>query len=157
MTDEIEKHIPSLEQAPTREIGKERVVESAPRNETVPTKEVVTESVAPTPVVLPVPEPEAVVDPTVRSIEVILSEDLMEHFKAMPPSEQAKFRAKGEETVSKLASLMNKTAIKAKEVLVIIVGWLKLIPGVNKYFLEQESKIKTDKIIELHKRNHGNQ
>lgn len=155
MTDEIEKHIPSPELMPTPEVGKERPAESAPRQERVPAKEVVSENVTPVPVVLPAPEPEVIVDPTVRSIEAILSEDLMEHFKAMPPDEQAKFRIKGEETVSKLASLMNKTAIKAKEVLVIIVGWLKLIPGVNKYFLEQESKIKTDKIIELYKRKHG--
>jgi hypothetical protein len=50
---------------------------------------------------------------------------------------------------------MQKTAIKAKEVLKLIVIWLRFIPHVNKYFLEQESKIKTDKILDLYKREHG--
>jgi len=39
--------------------------------------------------------------------------------------------------------------IKARKVLHLIRDWLKIIPGINKYFLEQEAKIKTDKIIEL--------
>lgn len=94
-------------------------------------------------------------DPTVASIETILSEDIFEHYQAMPPDAQAKFQKKGEEAVSRLAVMVEGTVIKAKEVLLIVVGWLKLIPGVNKYFLEQESKIKTDKIMELHKRKHG--
>jgi hypothetical protein len=34
----------------------------------------------------------------------------------------------------------------------IIRNWLKLIPRVNKYFLEQESKIKTDRIITLQRK-----
>lgn len=155
MTDEVEKHLSSPEIAPTPEIGRESAVERAPAPEQAPPKEVINEAPAAAPVVLPVAAPEAPVDPTIRSIEKILSEDLMDQFKAMPPAEQAKFRAKGEETVSKLTALMSKTAIKAKEVLVLIIGWLKLIPGINKYFLEQESKIKADKIIELHKRQHG--
>jgi hypothetical protein len=155
MTDEAEKISSSPEVLPRPEIGREKAGETAPAPEAVPAKEVITEAPVPAPVVIPVAAPEAPIDPTVRSLEKILSEDLVEQFKAMPPADQAKFRAKGEETVSKLAVIMNKTVLKAKEVLVLIVSWLKLIPGVNKYFLEQESKIKTDKIIELHRRNHG--
>jgi hypothetical protein len=99
--------------------------------------------------------PSAAADPTAASIETILSEDIFEHYRTMPPDAQLKFRKKGEDAVSELTAMMQGTVIKAKTVLLIIVGWLKLIPGVNKYFLEQESKIKTDKIIELHKRMHG--
>jgi len=29
------------------------------------------------------------------------------------------------------------------------MNWLKLIPGVNKFFLEQEAKIKTDEVLKL--------
>jgi hypothetical protein len=34
-----------------------------------------------------------------------------------------------------------------KKILALIRDWLKLIPGVNRFFLEQEAKIKTDKIL----------
>ena len=154
MAEEVEK-IPSPERMPAPELGREAAPEMAPQIEQAPVKETVNEAVPAATVVVPVAAPEAPVDPTVRSIEKILSEDLMEQFKAMSPEEQAKFRVKGEETVSKLVLIMNKTVIKAKEVLMLIVGWLRFIPHVNKYFLEQESKIKTDKILELHKRQHG--
>ena len=33
----------------------------------------------------------------------------------------------------------------------VIKKWLSIIPGINKFFLEQEAKIKTDKIMELKK------
>ena len=41
--------------------------------------------------------------------------------------------------------------VKVKRVLELIYEWLKTIPGVNKFFLEQEAKIKTDEIMELEK------
>ncbi len=137
------------------ETGKESAPETRPAVEAAPVAETVNEAAPAASIPVPVAEPAVAVDPTVRSIEQILSEDLMEQFKAMNPSDKAKFRAKGEETVSKLMVLMGKTVVKAKEVLVLILGWLKLLPSANKYFLEQESKIKTDKIIELHRRQHG--
>jgi len=31
----------------------------------------------------------------------------------------------------------------------LIKKWLLLIPGVNKYFLEQEAKIKADEIVKM--------
>jgi hypothetical protein len=37
----------------------------------------------------------------------------------------------------------------------LIREWLLIIPGVNKYFLEQEAKIKTDKIQQLYEREHA--
>jgi len=155
MSDDIEKQIPQAEMPPTPEVGHETAPETRPQAERAPQAETIAEAVPVAPVVLPVAAPEAPVDPTVRSIELILSEDMMEQFKAMSPADQEKFKAKGEETVSKLTVLMQKTAIKAKEVLKLIANWLRFIPHVNKYFLEQESKIKTDKILDLYKREHG--
>jgi hypothetical protein len=155
MPDDIEKQLPTVEMPPTPEVGRETAPETRPPAEQTPRAETVVEALPAAPVVLPVAEPAAPVDPTVRSIELILSEDMMEQFKAMSPADQEKFKAKGEETVSKLAVLMRKTAVKAKEVLKLIAGWLRFIPHVNKYFLEQESKIKTDKIMDLYKREHG--
>lgn len=155
MPDDIEKQISPAETPPSPEVGREATREIRPQVERAPRTENVTETPTIAPAVLPVVEPSSLVDPTVRSIELILSEDMTEQFMAMSPADQAKFKAKGEETVSKLAALMQKTALKAKEVLKLIVGWLRFIPHVNKYFLEQESKIKTDKILDLYKREHG--
>ena len=158
MTDNVENKLPGAEMPLGVEAAPEAGRETAARVENGPAKEQMAEAAAPAPVPVAAPAPPAVppaVDPTVSSIEFILSEDLADHFRAMPPDVQARFRAKGDETVSKLAILVSRTVIKAKEVLNLIVAWLRLIPGVNKYFLEQESKIKTDKILELHKRQHG--
>jgi hypothetical protein len=55
----------------------------------------------------------------------------------------------GEETVEKINSLLDKTKIKIGKIINLIKKWLKIIPGINQFFLEQEAKIKTDKIINL--------
>jgi hypothetical protein len=155
MPDFLKSESSPLERQPLPERGSEAAPEAAPPVESGPAEERVSEAVAPTPVVAEPSVPVKPADPVVASIETILSEDMTEHFRAMPPALQAKFRQKGDETVSKLSQMVNGAVIKAKEVLKLIVNWIKLIPGVNKYFLEQESKIKTDKILELHKRQHG--
>ncbi len=155
MPDDVEKKISAAETPPVPETAALRSREAAPVPERAPAQERISEVVPVAPVPASAPPSAASADPVVRTIEKILSEDLYEHFQAMSPAAQARFKAKGEETVSKLAALMNRAVIGAKEVLNLIVSWLKLIPGVNKYFLEQESKIKADKILELHKRQHG--
>lgn len=83
----------------------------------------------------------------VTDIEDIMTEDLSDLYQAMTPEEQAKFKAKGEEVAEEINSLMGKAKLTAKKVLQLIRNWLKLLPGVNKYFLEQEAKIKTEELI----------
>ena len=39
--------------------------------------------------------------------------------------------------------------MKARKVLKLIKGWLKMIPGVSRFFLEQEAAIKAQKIMEI--------
>lgn len=82
-----------------------------------------------------------------EEIDDILEEDLKELYVAMPPDKQAEFREKGEETRSKIRQLVSSAKVNAKKVFALIRGWLKIIPGVNRFFLEQEAKIKTDKIL----------
>jgi hypothetical protein len=154
MPDDVEKNLPAPETPPSLEVAPEAGFEAVPETEHEPVKEQIAEAATPLAAALTSTDAALAVDPTVHTIEKILSEDLYEYFQAMSPAAQAHFKTKGEETVSKLAVLMTKTVIKAKEVLKLIIGWLKIIPGVNKYFLEQESKIKADKILELHKRQH---
>ncbi|MFA6603319.1 MAG: hypothetical protein WCT10_00585 [Patescibacteria group bacterium] len=82
-------------------------------------------------------------------VERVLEENLVEVYLAMPPAARARFKAEGEATALRLRSLIEQTKIRAKDVLKLILQWLKMIPGVNRYFLEQEAKIKTDKILLL--------
>lgn len=86
-------------------------------------------------------------DPLAQRIETILAEDLTDMYLKMPAKDQELFKQKGEETVSKVRELMTKTKVNAKKIFELIREWLKLIPGVNRFFLEQEAKIKTDKIL----------
>lgn len=100
----------------------------------------------------PVPAPAAPAarkDPTVRGVESILEENLAETYAKMPPALQAKFRKEGERVTAKIVAMVRGAKAKGREVLALVTGWLKLIPGVNKFFLMQEAKIKTDKILLL--------
>lgn len=84
---------------------------------------------------------------SIKRIESILEEGLGELYAGMTPERQVEFKRVGEETASKIASLLLEAKVHVKKIIDLIRNWLKLIPGVNKYFLEQEAKIKADKII----------
>ncbi len=89
--------------------------------------------------------------PELREIENILEEDLEEFYFELPPEKQKEFKQKGEETASKIEEMLRSVKVNAKKVVNLIKNWLKIIPGVNKFFLEQESKIKADKILKIKK------
>jgi len=91
-----------------------------------------------------------------KRVEAILSDHLEEIFMQMNPAEQAAFQKKGEETATAIAILLRDVRVKVKTVLDLIRDWLRMIPGVNKFFLEQEAKIKTDRMIALHEQKHKN-
>jgi hypothetical protein len=80
-------------------------------------------------------------------IESVLEEDLTELYLAMPPDQQRTFKMKGEEVRSQIRQLVRELHVNAKKIFHLIRAWLKLIPGVNRFFLEQEAKIKTDKVL----------
>jgi hypothetical protein len=84
-----------------------------------------------------------------QAIDNILAAGLNEVFLKMTPSEQKEFKAAGEETVKKINKLFDKAKVSVSKVISLIRKWLKLIPRVNKFFLEQEAKIKADKIMKL--------
>lgn len=86
------------------------------------------------------------------AIDLILEEGLNEIFLKMNPLEQAAFKKKGEETVSKINILLGQTKVKINKIIGLIRDWLKMLPGINKFFLEQETKIKADKIIKIKNR-----
>lgn len=93
-------------------------------------------------------------DALYSEVEQILSEDLGDVYKSMAPGDQLRFKIKGEETAQTIHTLIQSAGATARKVLGLILTWLKMIPGVNKFFLEQESKIKTDEIMTLVKKQH---
>lgn len=84
-----------------------------------------------------------------KEIDNILSSGLHEIFLQLDKKKQTEFKLKGEETVTKINVLLDQSKIKIDKIIDLIKKWLKLIPGINKFFLEQEAKIKADKIIDL--------
>ena len=98
----------------------------------------------------PVPQP---ADPgEVKNIESVLSQDMENAFLTMDAATQAQFKIKGEETSQKIAILMRQTGVKVKQVIILIFDWLKIIPRVNKFYIEQEAKIKAEAILKMYKK-----
>ena len=83
------------------------------------------------------------------AIDSILADGLNDVFLKMNPGQQQAFKTKGEETVEKINKLLNQTKVKVNKIIELIKAWLKFIPGVNRFFLEQEAKIKADRIIKI--------
>jgi len=90
-----------------------------------------------------------------EQIENILQEDLMDVYQKMNDQQKKIFKKEGEKAASKIEVLLGDVKDKTREILAVIKGWLKLIPGVNKFFLEKEAKIKSDKISRIKKEKEG--
>jgi len=86
-----------------------------------------------------------------KEIDKILSEGLEELYLQMTPEKRREFKQVGEETVQVINQMMSQTKVKIQKIIDLIRNWLSIIPGVNKFFLEQEAKIRTDKILKLRK------
>ncbi len=86
-----------------------------------------------------------------KKIEGILEVDLAEVFKKLSLGQRKEFKSKGEETALTINKLLDDTRLKAKKILSLIKDWLQMIPGVNKYFIEQLAKSKLDEIMKLKK------
>lgn len=146
----IDREVPAP--LPPSEIEK---VPEAPKEAPVPVvpekppsgKEVPAAPVPPAPAPV-VPAPSAI-DPLTKEIEEILQEDLAKVYTSLPDDVKPKFKAQGELVARSIREMLQEAKVKTRKVLKLIVGWLKMIPGVNKFFLEQEAAIKTQKIMIL--------
>lgn len=96
---------------------------------------------------LPIQQLPKDVQDEIKNIENILQEGLEETYKTMDPVSQMQFKTQGEDTARAINILFNKTKVKIKEIVDLIIKWLKIIPGLNKFFAEQEAKIKADKLL----------
>ena len=88
-------------------------------------------------------------DPVLKKVEAILEEDLADTYAQLSPALQQQFKKKGEVTATAIQQMVASAKVQAKKVLKLIVDWLRVIPHVNRFFLEQEAKIKTDRILAL--------
>lgn len=95
------------------------------------------------------PLPRPMKDEVVIKIEKILEEGMNDSFQRLSPIAQQEFKLKGEQTASQIRDLLKDSHVKIKKILRLILDWLRMLPGINHFFLEQEAKIKTDKIISL--------
>jgi hypothetical protein len=133
---------PETEAMPMSELPREEVRVTPEAEEEKPGITTVT-----TPMVAPPPK-----SGTLVKIEKILEEDLEDFYFSMPPEQQKAFKEKGEETASAIENMVRAGKAIGRKILKLIRAWLKMIPGVNKFFLEQEAKIKTDKVMAMAER-----
>ncbi|PWB38942.1 MAG: hypothetical protein C3F02_00860 [Parcubacteria group bacterium] len=85
-----------------------------------------------------------------EKVEQILAENMDSIFLSMDAASQNTFKIKGEQTAHKIVGLLSQTRVKLKDVINVIIDWLRLIPHVNRYYLEQEAKLKADAIMRLY-------
>jgi hypothetical protein len=85
------------------------------------------------------------------AVDNILEDGLDKFFLEMNPQEQKNFKEEGEKTVFKINKLLDKAKVSMSKIISLIKNWLNLIPKTNRYFLEQEAKIKADKIFKINK------
>lgn len=86
-----------------------------------------------------------------KGIEDILSADLGEAYNKLDKDQKKAFKDKGEEIALNVNEMIKKGKFKVKKVWQWIRAWLKMIPGVNQFFLEQQTKIKVDKLMNYSK------
>jgi len=84
-----------------------------------------------------------------KQVENVLSLGMAEIYLSLTPEKRQEFKIKGEETAKRIGQLLAKTKVNIGEIIKLIKKWLSLIPGMNKYFLEKEAKIKADEIIKI--------
>ena len=87
-------------------------------------------------------------DEALLEVEKILEDGLGEFVVSLPEAPKARFLALGREMATKIAQMVRGYKVKVREVAQLIREWLLVIPGVNAFFLEQEAKIKTDRILQ---------
>ena len=113
----------------------------------------ITSQAVPLPAVTPLPK--LIKDPHLIEVEKVLSEGLAETYQNLPPQIQIKFRKQGEQIAQIICQMIETARVQIKKITKLIYNWLKIIPGINRLFLEQEAKIKADKIqifAEKHKK-----
>jgi len=134
---------PEVEQAASEE--KERVapVASTETLESVavaaPTNQATTAPISPV----------APLTPRQEAIDDILEDGLTDIYLSLSPEKQQELQKVGAQTVRQIDVLLDHVKSQWRKIMSLVRHFLSIIPGLNKFFLEQEVKIKTDRIIAL--------
>lgn len=137
-----------IEQA--SEQDREKIIEQA--RKTVVNEIAQTESMAP-PALGPAANVMAPLAKRQKQIENVLAAGLEEVYLSLAPEKRKEFKRVGEETAGKINKILAKAKVNIGRIVRLIRKWLSLIPGVNRYFLDQEAKIKADEIIKMRSEN----
>ncbi|OIP80692.1 MAG: hypothetical protein COT39_04030 [Parcubacteria group bacterium CG08_land_8_20_14_0_20_48_21] len=84
-------------------------------------------------------------------IEKILEQDMQEIYFQLPPDVKPVFKARAEEAARSIQQILQKAKSTLSQIREVIIKWLQVIPGVNQFFIEQEAKLKAEKIFRLRK------
>ncbi len=88
-------------------------------------------------------------DPITREIETILEDGLERTYAGLDEATKQEFRTRGEETASTIRKLLEGAKVRAHRIVRLIADWLRILPGLSRFFVEQEAKIKTDRVLAL--------
>lgn len=91
-------------------------------------------------------------DNLVADVEAVLEDGLGGLYKSLDDATKREFKVQGEKTASAIVVMMRAAKVQVRKVAVLIISWLKIVPGISSLFIEQEAKIKTDEILALRER-----
>jgi hypothetical protein len=143
MTEQFEKKLPVDKGAERAE----QPIEALP--ETMPGKaedQEVAQPSTPSPVAPPAAPTR---DEELVMIESILSEDIYVLYNELSEAKKGEFRRRGEEVAVEIKQMLRRAKIKIHDLYELIRNWLLMLPKINRFFLEQEAKLKTDKVLQL--------
>lgn len=98
---------------------------------------------------LPMPDPQLAIRQ--KAIEGILADNMIEAFQGLTAEQKMQFKTVGEKTAQQINVLLSQTKVQVNKIINLIKSWLNILPGINKFFLEKEAKIKADAVIQLKK------
>jgi len=128
----------------------ETVPQAAPRTEAAgiakPVVRVAPQQV-PTPAV-PVLQP-APKSQTLQEIETIMAEDLAGIYASLDAPTRSALKVSGEQAALKISILLQSASSQFIKIIKIVRDWLRTIPGISWAFIEQETKVKTGKLLRL--------
>lgn len=130
------------------ELGKEKT-ESFSESDVIAVEKDITSLTSPANLGSAAPAKPSVKSIAMQKIENILEENLEDVYFHLDAAHQRLLKEEGERAARQIETILLAGKSVAVKILAIIKKWLQFIPGVNKFFLEQEAKIKTDKIIRL--------
>lgn len=91
---------------------------------------------------------------SLEDIEQVLQMGLEGMYKDFPDSKKQEFKSKGEVTAQRAFDLLNRSHPKPGKITKMIKSWLSTAPDLSDFFVEQEAKTKTDKLMHIINKDH---